>query len=99
MIKIRAKEYTLDYLLNLSEKPEKMENLHCTDLEMQNYPKDAEIPVADFDFRVKFLENSTSNCYPMHIAIRPIVRAFKKLQESFLKTKDDLIYVQKRRNK
>ena len=33
--------------------------------------------------------------HPMHIAIRPIVRAFEKLQESFLKTKDDLITLKK----
>ena len=57
MIKIRAKEYTLDYLLNLREKHEKMENLHYGDLEMQNYLKDAEIPVAEaknlFRFRTR----------------------------------------------
>ena len=31
------------------------------------------------------------NIHPMHIAIRPIAKAFEKLQESFLKTKDSLI--------
>jgi hypothetical protein len=33
--------------------------------------------------------------HPMHIAIRPIVRAFEKLQKSFLKTKDDSITLKK----
>ena len=32
-----------------------------------------------------------SNFHKMHIAIRPIARAFEKLQESFIKTSGDLI--------
>jgi hypothetical protein len=33
--------------------------------------------------------------HEMHIAIRPIVRAFENLQKCFLKTKDDLITLKK----
>ena len=32
-----------------------------------------------------------NNFHKMHIAIRPIARAFENLQESFRKTNDDLI--------
>ena len=32
-----------------------------------------------------------NNIHPMHIAIRPIAKAFEKLKESFLKTKYSLI--------
>ena len=57
LVKTKAKESTLDYLLNLSEKHEKMENLHYTDLELHNYLKDAKIPEAEaknlFRFRTR----------------------------------------------
>ena len=33
--------------------------------------------------------------HEMHIAIRPIVRAFEQLQKCFLKTSDDLITLKK----
>ena len=57
LIKTRAKEFALDYLLNLSERHEKMENLHYTDLEIQNYLHDPKIPAAEaknlFRFRTR----------------------------------------------
>ena len=64
MTRIKAKEYSLNYLLNLSDRHEKMENLLYTDLRMQNYLNDSEIPVKEaknlFRFRTrsaKFKEN------------------------------------------
>ena len=64
MIKIKSKEYTLNYLLDLSDRHEKMENLVYTDLMMQNYLNDSEIPVKEaknlFRFRTRsarFKEN------------------------------------------
>ena len=44
---------------------------------------------------LKSLHNVFCPNHPMHIAIRPIVRAFETLQESFLKTKDDIITLKK----
>ena len=70
MVKIKTKEYTLKYLLELSESHEKMDSLSYTDLKLQNYLKDEDIPVAEaknlFRFRTraaKFKENM-KNSYP-----------------------------------
>ena len=40
MVKIKAKEYTLDYLLKLKGKHSKMNNLNYPELKLQNYLKD-----------------------------------------------------------
>ena len=37
------------------------------------------------------VNNKENNIHLMHLAFRPIARAFEKLQERFLKTKDSLI--------
>lgn len=57
LVKIKTKEYTLNYLLNLQDGHKKMENLHYTELKLQNYLKDSKIPVAEaknlFRFRTR----------------------------------------------
>lgn len=70
LVKIKTKEYTLKYLLELSESHKKMDSLSYTDLKLQNYLKDEDIPVAEaknlFRFRTraaKFKENM-KNSYP-----------------------------------
>ena len=45
LVKIKTKEVTLDYLLTIKEKHKKMENLKYTELKMQKYLKDKDIPV------------------------------------------------------
>ena len=64
LVKIKTKEYALKYLVELSESHEKMDNLYYTDLKLQNYLQDEEIPVAEaknlFRFRTrsaKYKEN------------------------------------------
>ena len=64
LVKIKMKEYTLDYLLNIKEKHSKMENLHYTELKLQNYLTDDDISVKEaknlFKFRTRmarFKEN------------------------------------------
>ena len=46
-VKIKTKEYSLDYLLKLKEKHSKMENLDYIELKLQNYLKDNEISVLE----------------------------------------------------
>ena len=47
MVKIKTKEYTMKYLLGIKEKHKKMDDLHYTELKLQNYLKDSDIPVAE----------------------------------------------------
>ena len=47
MVKIKTKEYTLNYLLDLKLKHTKMDNLDYSELKLQNYLRDPEIPVAE----------------------------------------------------
>lgn len=68
LVKIKAKEYTMDYLLTLKEKHTKMENLHYKDLKLQSYLKDKEIPTNEaknlYKYRTrsaKFKENCKSS--------------------------------------
>ena len=65
LVKRKTKEYTLHYLLELSDGHEKMNNLFYTDLKLQEYFKDENITVAEaknlFRFRTraaKFKENT-----------------------------------------
>ena len=64
LVKTKAKEYTLNYLLDLKEKHSKMEKLQYTELKLQTYLKTDEIPVSEaknlYRFRTrcaKFKEN------------------------------------------
>ena len=65
LVKIKAKEYALDNLLNLKEKHKKMENLDYTELKLQNYLKDSEIPPNEarnlYRFRTR-AANFKENC-------------------------------------
>ena len=45
LVKTKAKEYTLNYLLDLKEKHSKMEKLQYTELKLQTYLKTDEIPL------------------------------------------------------
>ena len=45
IVKLKIKEFSLDYLNNLKEKHSKMENLTYSKLKLQNYLKQKEIPV------------------------------------------------------
>ena len=45
MVKIKAKEYALEYLLKLKGKHSKMNNLSYSELKLQKYLKDPDIPV------------------------------------------------------
>jgi hypothetical protein len=47
LVKIKSKEYTLDYLLDLKEQHRKMDSLEYTELKLQEYLKDDEIPVVE----------------------------------------------------
>ena len=74
IVKIKAKEYTLDYLLNMKEEHSKMENLSYIELKLQNYLKDDQITVQEaknlFRFRTrgaKFRSNMKNN-YEMSVA-------------------------------
>ena len=67
-VKIKTKEYSLDYLLNLKEKHSKMENLDYIELKLQNYLKDNGISVQEaknlYRFRTRaanFKENQKNN--------------------------------------
>ena len=57
LVKIKAKEYTLQYLLNLKAKHTKMDDLAYTELKMQKYLKNEDIPVNEaqnlFRFRTR----------------------------------------------
>ena len=76
LVKIKRKEYTLDYLLNIKQRHSKMENLEYTELKLQNYLTDDEISVEEaknlYRFRTrvaKFKENFkngyVANAYPL----------------------------------
>ena len=47
LVKIKAEEFTLNYLLGLKEKHTKMENLDYIELKLQKYLKDDKIPVEE----------------------------------------------------
>ena len=47
MVKVKAKEFALDYLQKLKEKHTKMDNLQYLDLKLQNYLKDDAISVME----------------------------------------------------
>jgi hypothetical protein len=64
LVKIKMKEFTLDYLLEIKQRHSKMDNLHYAELKMQNYLTDDDISVKEaknlFRFRTrvaKFKEN------------------------------------------
>ena len=64
MVKTRAKEYTLNFLLNKKENHKKMDGLSYSDIKLQTYLKDPNISVAEaknlYRFRTrsaKFKEN------------------------------------------
>ena len=64
MVKNRAKEYILNFLLDKKESRQKMDSLSYSDLKLQNYLKNPDIPVQEaknlFRFRTrsaKFKEN------------------------------------------
>ena len=64
LVKIRMKEYTLKYLLDVKQEHSKMDNLSYSELKLQPYLKNETIPVQEaknlFKFRVKvanFREN------------------------------------------
>ena len=47
MVKVKTNECTLKYLLELKGKHTKMENLEYSELKIQSYLKDPDIPVAE----------------------------------------------------
>ena len=47
LVKIKAKEFTLNYLLEMKEKHSKMENLSYTELKLQQYLKNDDIPTEE----------------------------------------------------
>ena len=47
IVKIKTKEYTLDYLLELKESHSKMDNLNYPKLKLQSYLKDSKITVEE----------------------------------------------------
>ena len=64
LVKIKMKEFCLDYLLNKKERHSKMDNLHYVELKLQNYLTDDDISVKEaknlFRYRTrvaKFKEN------------------------------------------
>ena len=64
IVKIKTKEYTLDYLQQMKQKHSKMKNLHYDELKIQNYLNNEEITVKEaqniFRFRTRtanFKEN------------------------------------------
>ena len=68
LIKIKTKEYTLEYLLNIKQKHSKMANLEYKELKIQNYFKNENISVKEaqnlFKFRTRvanFKENYKNN--------------------------------------
>ena len=67
-MKVKSKEYALEYLLKLKSKHSKMENLEYLELNLQNYLKTKDITVQEaknlYKFRTrvaKFGENMKSN--------------------------------------
>ena len=68
LVKIKTKEYTLNYLLKLKGRYSKMSNLHYSELKIQNYLKNENISVKEaqnlFRYRTrvaKFKENFKNN--------------------------------------
>ena len=68
LVKIRGKEYALEYLLKLKSKHSKMENLDYLELKMKNYFSEGQITVQEarnlFRFRrrvANFQENMKNN--------------------------------------
>lgn len=64
LVKIKTKEYALDYLMKIKERHSKMEKLEYVELKLQNYLRDDKIPVKEainlYRFRTrvaKFKEN------------------------------------------
>ena len=57
MVKVKTKEYALDYLLELKSKHSKMNNLDYPELKLQDYLKDPKISVQEsknlFRFRTR----------------------------------------------
>ena len=57
LVKVKTKEYTLNFLLNMKAKHTKMDDLAYTELKMQKYLKSEEIPVKEaknlFKFRTR----------------------------------------------
>ena len=47
LVKIKTKEYALDYLLKLKGKHSKMSNLHYSELKIQNYLKNENISIKE----------------------------------------------------
>ena len=47
MVKVKTKEFTLNYLLGIKERHSKMDDLHYGELTLQNYLKDQDIPVVE----------------------------------------------------
>ena len=47
LVKIKTKEYALDFLMKIKEKHSKMEKLDYVELKLQNYLKDDKIPVKE----------------------------------------------------
>ena len=47
LIKIKSKEYAMDYLLELKSRHTKMENLHYIELKLQDYLNTSEISVQE----------------------------------------------------
>ena len=68
LIKIKSKEYAMDYLLELKSRHTKMENLHYIELKLQDYLNNSEISVQEaknlYRYRTrvaKFGENMKNN--------------------------------------
>ena len=68
LVKIKTKEYALEYLLNIKQKHSKMDNLKYVELKTQNYLKDGKITVKEaqnvYKYRTrvaKFKENMKSS--------------------------------------
>ena len=47
LVKMKTKEYALDFLMKIKEKHSKMEKLDYVELKLQNYLKDDKIPVKE----------------------------------------------------
>ena len=47
IVKVKTKEFTLNYLLGIKERHSKMDDLHYGELTLQNYLKDQDIPVVE----------------------------------------------------
>ena len=68
LVKIKTKEYAIDFLMKIKERHSKMEKLDYIELKLQNYLNDDNIPVKEatnlYRFRTrvaKFKENYSNN--------------------------------------